>query len=291
MKKVLSFLLAAIIVFALSACSTVDLNTPKSEELAEKYDYYSDSMNVIRSEMHISPEQADEVFIVLSSVGLDEKITYIFKNADSTYKVWWGLTSVDVTIEDGVVSQIKNGSKSLYPESEANIADENEPTGSELSKDESSEMDTETVKSVALALDSQIYENVLNSEKTTQLLQEGIALVSDGSGNMLELYDLAKAAKETQTTLFSNLLSLSDNNTKSYVEVCQLYVGSGKTVAEKLMKYIDKQEMKYLSDAKEALESSETYTLKLILERTNYLSSQGLTDEEISAILAPESAE
>ena len=72
MKKVLSLVLAAVLAASLSACggALVDLDTPKSEELTAQYDFYPDAMNTIRADMKITPEQADEVFIVLTSCGL-----------------------------------------------------------------------------------------------------------------------------------------------------------------------------------------------------------------------------
>lgn len=71
MKKVLSLVLAATLVASLSACggALVDLDTPKSDELTAQYDFYPDAMNTIRADMKITPEQADEVFIILTSCG------------------------------------------------------------------------------------------------------------------------------------------------------------------------------------------------------------------------------
>ena len=67
--------------------------------------------------MKISAEQADNVFEALVSCGVDEKLTYVFPQNDGTYKVWWGLHSVDVTMnEEGTLSKIADGKKTLSPE-------------------------------------------------------------------------------------------------------------------------------------------------------------------------------
>lgn len=153
-------------------------------------------------------------------------------------------------------------------------------------KDEKQE--AEAAKALAIVLDGQIYDNILRSEQVTAILQEGIQLVSSGKGNMLELYDLAKTTKETQLTLFSNLSKLQDDNNTDYVQCAQLYISNHKTFSEKLMKYIDKNEMKYLSQAKECIESAQSYALSLVAARMTYLSSQGLTDDEVTKILATE---
>lgn len=117
MKKFLSLIVAACLAFSLSGCGDVlvDLDTPKSEELSGQYDFYPDSMNTIRADMGITPEQADEVFIVLVSCGLDEKITSIFENS-GVYTVNYGGDSLDVTLTDGVVETVCSGRDTLYPE-------------------------------------------------------------------------------------------------------------------------------------------------------------------------------
>lgn len=118
MKKLVSLLIAAGLAVSLAGCggALVDLDTPKSEELSAQYDYYSDSMNTIRGQMSITPEQADEVFIALVSCGLDGKISTV-SESDGVYKVRWGTNTLEVTMnDDGTVSEIGDGTDILYPE-------------------------------------------------------------------------------------------------------------------------------------------------------------------------------
>ena len=117
MKKVLSLVLAAVLAASLSACggALVDLDTPKSEELTAQYDFYPDAMNTIRADMKITPEQADEVFIVLTSCGLDGKITSI-SESKGAYTVYYGGSSLDVALSDGAVEAVYSGRDMLYPE-------------------------------------------------------------------------------------------------------------------------------------------------------------------------------
>lgn len=168
---------------------------------------------------------------------------------------------------------------------ESSTQAENLESEKEKPQQKDKKQEAETAKALAIFLDSQIYDNALRSEEVTRILQEGIQLLSSGKGTMLELYDLAKTTKDTQLTLFSNLSKLQDDNNKDYVESAQIYVSNHRTFSEKLMKYIDKNEMKYLSQAKESIESAQSYALSLIAARMTYLSSQGLTDEEINKIL------
>ena len=69
MKRFLSLVLAAGLALSLTACGDVlvDLDTPKSGELSAQYEFYPDSMNTLRADMQITPEQADDVFIALVS--------------------------------------------------------------------------------------------------------------------------------------------------------------------------------------------------------------------------------
>lgn len=117
MKKLISFFLAASLVLSCAGCGNilVDLDTPKSDELTTQYDFYPDAMNTIRADMNITPEQADEVFIILVSCGLDEKITTIFENK-GIYTVYFGGNSLDVTLNNSVVETVYSGRDMLYPE-------------------------------------------------------------------------------------------------------------------------------------------------------------------------------
>lgn len=118
MKRFLSLVIMAGLVVSLVGCGDVlvDLDTPKSEELSAQYDYYADSMNTIRADMGITPEQADDVFIVLVSCGLDGKIGTISESGGA-YTVRWGANSLKVTMnDDGTVAEVGNGKDVLYPE-------------------------------------------------------------------------------------------------------------------------------------------------------------------------------
>lgn len=118
MKKFLAFALSAVLSLPFVGCGgvLVDLDTPKSEELSAQYGFYSDSMNMIRADMDITPSQADEVFIALVACGLDGKISTISER-DGVYIVRWGVNTLEVTMNnDGTVAEIGDGKNVLYPE-------------------------------------------------------------------------------------------------------------------------------------------------------------------------------
>lgn len=159
--------------------------------------------------------------------------------------------------------------------------------------DNESSKDSKTTKSTAAAIevDKKIYEIVLASEKSTNVLIEGMGIVGEGGGSLLELYDLAKQVKDNQFAAFSALSKLSNKDNADYIDAAQLFAINGQQVAEDVIKYIDKNEMKYLSRAKENMEATSNYVMAVVTARMEYLASQGLTNDEIIAILDTNSAE
>lgn len=158
-----------------------------------------------------------------------------------------------------------------------------------ISPEEKAKEESKLAKSTATTLDGQIFALASKSDKITTTLQEGINSFSQNKITTLELYDLSKTAKEEQSFLWSALIRLEDDNNKAYVEAVEGHIINNQSIAENLMKYLDKEEMKYLSDAKSSLESSSTYAISVVSERTKYLSSQGFNDDEIKEILSPPS--
>ena len=151
---------------SLSACSSntntsstdstneTEANT-KSTKLAETYDFYEESITILENDMNIDTEKANSVFEALIEVGLDEKITYCY-DRDDYFKVWWGLTSVDVYLSDGAVDKIMNEDEQIYP---VVAKEENENSNT----DEIIWKDDEKIGIVNLQLDgTKIKESIIN---------------------------------------------------------------------------------------------------------------------------------
>lgn len=116
MKRViLSLLMAGVMLFA-SACGSSAPSTSKASQLSSQYSFYGDSVTSLRSTMKITPEQADEVFLVLVKCGLNNKITNIVDSSNLNYLVWYGSDSFGVEIKDGAVSKVTKGLDEVYPE-------------------------------------------------------------------------------------------------------------------------------------------------------------------------------
>lgn len=122
-KKIVLLLLSGILSIGMLGCSntsTAENQESKKDfksEIASQYDFYDDSVAVLEKEMNVNAEQADAIFQILVSVGMDEKITYCF-DKDGYFKVWWGSDSVDMYVKDGAVEKILDGSDQLYPSSD-----------------------------------------------------------------------------------------------------------------------------------------------------------------------------
>lgn len=133
-KKIIA--VALICAFATSCCGLLGCVTSKTtsdttsersfmSEYASKYDFYADSLDVLKDDMELTDEEADKVFGALIEIGLDEEITYCFNKADDNdnqyFNVWWGLNKVDVYLKNNLVDKIIDNGKQIYPESKEHL--------------------------------------------------------------------------------------------------------------------------------------------------------------------------
>lgn len=148
---------------------------------------------------------------------------------------------------------------------------------------------SEEEKATILETDKKIYQCLLNSEKITKTLMSDFeATLASENATVLDLYNLAKKAQEDQDTILHNLQSLSDDKNTDYVYACQLYVTNTKEIASNMLKYLDEQKPKYLSNIEENSNNTQTYALSAIAARMTYLADQGISDDEISQLLDSE---
>lgn len=166
-------------------------------------------------------------------------------------------------------------------------APEQSQTENSPSENQQPAANPEEAKTKAKELDAKVYDIVLRSEQVTELLQESVMLASEGQLSMLELYDIAKEAEAIQQNLYYELPIKDGEGSFDYVTGALNYIVNGQTIASNLKKYIDKEEMKYLSSAKESMENTQAHILNVVTLRMKYLSSQGFTDDEVLTLITP----
>lgn len=107
MKK-FCFIIVLLLCSLLCSCGVlVDTNTPKSAELSEKYDFYEKSVNTIRNGCSVTPEEADEIFLVLvNDCGVTSVINNVTRNNDGTFSIWSSGTKYTVVLVDNMVSTV-----------------------------------------------------------------------------------------------------------------------------------------------------------------------------------------
>lgn len=154
-KRILCMIVSAALALSLSACSTssnstVNNSTPesasgtssksKSDELKEKYSFYKKTVKEIIKKMEVTQKQADEIFVILVDCGLNQEPTYIIgRNGDYTVdfgKIGEGVTNLYVTVENGVISEVKNGLTVVYPKQAAESESNDELSSSDTSQAE-----------------------------------------------------------------------------------------------------------------------------------------------------------
>lgn len=143
MKKI-SFVLLLLVCLLLCSCGVfIDTDTKKSAELSEKYDFYENSVASIRSGCNVSPEEADEIFLILvNECSVDGQIT-ITSHINSPYSVKYGIKTLSMTLDSNVVSEVFDGESQIYPASTADastLEESSAPDEAETLSDNKSEV-------------------------------------------------------------------------------------------------------------------------------------------------------
>lgn len=114
LQKSLFFVI--ILSMLLVGCGGNTAVSEKSAELSGKYDYYQKSAENIQDKMGVDPNQADEIFLILTDCGVSDLINIITPNSDGTYSVWSAGTKYIVSLEDSSVATVFVGNDQIFPE-------------------------------------------------------------------------------------------------------------------------------------------------------------------------------
>jgi hypothetical protein len=137
MKKILLFIISLAFCFSFCGCAEVE-DSARTNELSEKYDFYSSSISRIKVETDLGNTAANDIFILLvDNIGIDSYFSISEK--DDYYKINYGLLhDYKMYLDNGVVSSIYDGDKQLYP---ATASDDTEEVA-----ENTEEATTETVQ-------------------------------------------------------------------------------------------------------------------------------------------------
>ena len=147
----------------------------------------------------------------------------------------------------------------------------------------SSDGDGQTVAEVdsiddAKRADTAIYGMLLSAQKQMNQLSQ---TMSDGSSE-LTIYDKCKSVRSTLGKLSTQIQSHETKANKDYVEDAGNYILMMQVACDGVMDYIDKHEMKYLSDAKSDIETAGNCLQSAFIARQAYLMACGMTEDEIA---------
>lgn len=103
------------------------------------------------------------------------------------------------------------------------------------------------------------------------------------AGNALDIYDDCKSASTMLAKISGELSDYKTDANAEYVQYANYYVSTLSVACDNIVKYIDKQEMKYLSKAKEDVQNANSYLQQALTLRQAYLLDSGLTTDDIAA--------
>lgn len=181
---------------------------------------------------------------------------------------------------------VKISPQSTIPASQASTSTNSNTIPSSTSSNSAatpSQMSEE--KAYAIQFDEFIINTILGSNEALEDLDNYINAYSQNKISALEAYDAAKNTKELMNSLNKAILSTRNSRNGTYIGVAQEFNINGRFKAENMMKYLDKNEVKYLSEMKQNDLYIYNSFKKLMLERVNFLKSQGLSDTEINEII------
>lgn len=210
----------------LSGCgATVDLNTPKSAELKQEYSFYQNSVDKIRTEMKVTPEEADEIFIILTDCGMDNEINYVYvKSAeDNSFSVWSSGSEYVTTLSGTSVDTISLNGSVLYPAAAA--------VEESVQEAESVLTDREVIKELKQSIEYYnntvcttlpLYAKKEDKEKVIELLTEAIATLDADVDKYLQYMDndsLSEDVRQACQYLKTGFYVVSETALKPMLEI------------------------------------------------------------------------
>ncbi|MFA9375558.1 MAG: hypothetical protein ACERKZ_02275 [Lachnotalea sp.] len=164
------------------------------------------------------------------------------------------------------------------------VVEQTEPTTEEAVAETKEEVTPEQLKTNAEIADTKIMA-LINSMDTHYT---DFVSVIENSGNDLDLYNSAKDIEEVGLNVFDKVGNIECDDIEGYseyIDASQMYASYIRDIGDKVQKYIDKSEMKYLSEAQESMKTKTSIALDLLNKRMTFLTNAGFTEEEVINII------
>ena len=187
-----------------------------------------------------------------------------------------------VAITNSGNSSTEKSTPSVSKETEVNNITDSQPTETEK-ETESTAVDN---RDAATEADKQIYDIIMSAEADYQTLTK---IISTDGVSMVDLYDASKTAENNFRIYWGNIDSVKCDGIKEYKKAAKDYILNMQSIASSTKKYVDKQKIQDLSDAKAGIENSTNYAILVVGARLEFLTSSGFSDDEAMQIIAPES--
>lgn len=114
-NKVLVAAVAIAVSLSAVGCGGSPAASQKSSELSAAYEYYEKSADNIQKYMDVTADQADDIFVILQSCGVEDVVNIITKNGDGTFATWSAGTEYTVSLKDGAVDTVYLDEDQIYP--------------------------------------------------------------------------------------------------------------------------------------------------------------------------------
>ena len=130
-------------------------------------------------------------------------------------------------------------------------------------------------------IDMEMYRPIRSAGASYDKLIEMIGQLETGESTTSDVYDYCQQVSDWSSDWKDTIDSMTDESTQAYADAASEYVANVVLMARDLMEYIDEESYEALNSAKEGVQLMPACESNLTTARTEYLSSAGLTDEEI----------
>jgi len=142
---------------------------------------------------------------------------------------------------------------------------------------------TDEERQAVLDFDTTLWNIVSESETAFNEFSSTMNNYSAGNATLLDVKIAAIIAVDAQSELSKSIPS-GDERSQRYVDAVSNYVSNSQNVASTFISFIDTENQDYLTESKNYLNRVPSYAFSIVSERIRYLSSCGISDDEISEL-------